>query len=89
MPHDSASARARLAARWLRPERLADLALGERLLAGHQVGLDPGDRRRHAPGGAHLAPRLGELDADRLGGRRWTGRSARVESVVHGRTTIQ
>ena len=27
------------------PERLPDLALGERLLAGHQVGLHAGDRR--------------------------------------------
>ena len=50
------------------PERLADLAFGERLLAGHQVGLDAGDRRGHAPGRAHLAPRLGQLDADGLGG---------------------
>ena len=50
------------------PERLADLALGERLLAGHEVGLDAGDRRGHAPGRAHVAPGLGELDADGLGG---------------------
>ena len=51
-------------------ERLANLALGQRLLARHQVGLDAGDRRRDAPRGAHLAPRLGELEPDRLGGRR-------------------
>ena len=31
-------------------QRLADLALGERLLASHQVGLDAGDRGRDAPG---------------------------------------
>ena len=78
-------------------ERLADLALGERLLAGHQVGLDPGDRRGDAPGGAHLAPRLGELEPDRLGGlrrrsdagragrstdRRRRGRNMRLDSSV-------
>ena len=48
-------------------KRLADLAFGERLLAGHQIGLDPGDRRGHAPGRAHVAPGLGELDPDGLG----------------------
>ena len=49
------------------PERLADLALGERFAAGHQVGVDAGDRRRDAPRGAHLAPGVGELEPDRLG----------------------
>ena len=61
-----------------RPERLADLALGQRFLAGHEVGLDAGDRRRDAPGRAHLAPRLGELEADRLGG----GAEGRCPSVA-------
>ena len=48
-------------------EGFANLAFGQRLLAGHEVGLDAGDRGRHTPGGTHLAPRLGELEADRLG----------------------
>ena len=69
IPHDSASARARLAARWDRPSASRTSRSVERLLARHEVGLDAGDRRRHAPGRAHLAPRLGELEADRLGGR--------------------
>ena len=56
------------------PERLADLALGQRFLACHEVGLHPGDGRRHAPRGAHLAPRLGELDADGLRGLARRGR---------------
>ena len=51
------------------PQRLADLAFGERLLAGHEVRLDAGDRGGHAPGRAHVAPRLRQLDADGLGGR--------------------
>ena len=49
------------------PERLADLALGQRRLVGEQVAVDAGDRRRDAPGGAHLAPGVGQLAADRLG----------------------
>ena len=48
-------------------EGLPDLALGERLLTGHEVGVDPGDRRRDAPGGPHLAPGVGEPDPDLLG----------------------
>ena len=75
MPHDSASARARLAARWLRPKRLADLALGERLLSGHEVGLDAGDGRRDTPRRAHLAPCLREVEADGFRGAR-SGRSS-------------
>ncbi len=50
------------------PQRLADLALGQWFLAGHQVRLDPGDGRSDAPRRAHLAPRLRQLDPDRLGG---------------------
>ena len=49
-------------------QRFADLSLGQRRLAGHEVGLHARDRRRDAPGGAHLAPGVGEPEADRLGG---------------------
>ena len=69
-------------------ERLADLALRERLLAGHEIGLHPGDRRGHAPGGAHLAPRLGELESDRLRRSRWDRRrdaSGRRGALRRGR----
>lgn len=59
------------------PERLADLALGERLLARHQVRLDAGDRRGHAPRRAHLTPGVGELEADRFGGRALRGAAVR------------
>ena len=57
-------------------QRLADLALRERLAAGHQVGVDAGDRGRDAPRGAHLAPGVGEASADLLGDR---GRGAGIE----------
>ncbi len=60
------------------PERLAHLALGERLLAGHEVGLDPGDRRGHAPRGAHLTPCVGQLEADRFGGRAARAATVRI-----------
>ena len=63
------------------PERLADLALGQRLLAGHEIGLDAGDRRRDAPRRAHLAPGLGELEADRLGDRAGARRGRAVPSA--------
>ena len=98
MPQVSASARARLAARWLSPSASRTSRSVKRFLACHQVGLHPGDRRRHAPRRAHLAPRLGELDADGLGGLAWlgairpTGRSrrssARVGSTVRGARTV-
>ena len=61
-------------------ERLADLAFRQRLLARHEVCLHPGDRRRHAPGGAHLAPCLGQVQPDRLGGGR--GRAGRIAMTV-------
>ena len=68
------------------PERLADFALGQGHLAGHQVGLDPGDRRGHAPGRPHLAPRLREIEPDRLGrpGCRDAGRT-----IVHRRLVVR
>ncbi len=50
-------------------EGLAHLALGERLLPRHEVGLHARDRRRDAPRRAHLAPGIGELEADRFRGR--------------------
>ena len=65
-------------------ERLADLALGERLLAGHQIGLDAGDRRGHAPGRAHVAPGLGQLDADGLGGLAGGARVGGRRGAVRG-----
>ena len=49
-------------------ERLADLALRQRHAADHQVRVDAPDRRSDAPGRAHLAPRVGELEAQRLRG---------------------
>ena len=46
---------------------LPDLALGERLAARHQVGMHARDRGRDAPRSAHLAPGIGQRDADLLG----------------------
>jgi len=46
---------------------------GEWTLAGHEVRVDAGDGRRDAPGGAHLAPRVGEAEADLLRDRRGGG----------------
>ena len=65
-------------------ERLADLALRERDAPNHQVGVDPPDRRRHAPGRAHVAPGVGELEAQRLGWRDRvpTRRNVRLDGSV-------
>ena len=49
------------------PKRLANLALCQRLLPRHQVGVDAGDCRGHTPGRAHLAPGICQLAADLLG----------------------
>src|SRR4051794_10735498 len=72
-------------------ECLPDLAFGERLLAGHQVRLDSRDRRGDAPCSPHVAPCLGELDPDLLGGLvgrlRFGGRTRTVRRV-RGRTAV-
>ncbi len=47
-------------------QRLADLALGQGLLPGHQVGVHARDRGRDAPRGTHLAPGIGQLQPDLL-----------------------
>ena len=68
-------------------ERLANLPFGERLLARHQVRLDTGDGRRHAPGRPHLTPGRSQLDPyllRRLAAMvvRWA-RSGRARGLVH------
>ncbi len=62
------------------PERLADLPLGQRLVADHQVGVDPPDRRSDAPRRAHLAPGLGELETESL--RRSDGLAGPAVTVI-------
>ena len=59
------------------PECLADLAFREWFLASHEICLDTGDRGRHAPCRAHVAPGFGQLDADLLRGLRPPGRAVR------------
>jgi hypothetical protein len=66
------------------PEGFADLTLGERLLAGHEIRLHPGDRRGHPPRGAHLAPRLGELESDPFG----RPRSVAVRGSIDRRAAV-
>ena len=49
------------------PKCFADLALGQRRAACHQVGVNAGDGGGNAPGRAHLAPGIGEPQANGLG----------------------
>ncbi len=51
-------------------EGLANLALRQRRVADHEIGMDASDRGRDAPRRAHFAPGLGKPQAERLGGRR-------------------
>ena len=67
---------------------LADLALGERLLARHQVGMHARDGRCDAPRRAHLAPGIRQLDPDLLGHGRGGARcrhGGRAGGVGHAR----
>jgi hypothetical protein len=57
-------------------ERLSDLALGERDVPDHQVGVDSTDCRRDPPRRTHLTPCVGELDPERLGTRGSVARRA-------------
>src|SRR6185369_17439132 len=66
------------------PKGLADLTLRERHAADHQVRVHPPDRGSDAPGRAHVAPRVRELEAQRLRGLQAAvlARNMRLDSSV-------